>query len=123
MAYGELDMAGETLEAAVLRSVNAAADTGDLDEGIIETARRYAKAIDETEDVQVMCKSCGETAVPDKTARTKALYLGPHLVNALREMGLTPAARNQSKPSDRVDPRDEAMSEFERRREARKKAQ
>lgn len=121
VAYTPMDMEGETLEAALLRSVRAAADTGDLDEAIIETARRYAQAIDATENAVRVCKECGAEAVPDPTARTKALYLGPHFVNALREMGLTPAARNQSKPSEKVDPRDEALDELENRR-GRKRA-
>lgn len=122
MAYTDLDKHGSTLESAVLRSVDAATEISpaDIDEGIIEVARRYAKAIDDASNSELTCKHCGEEGLPDKQALTKALYLGPHLVNALRELGLTPAARHQAQPEERADPRDAAFDELERKREERK---
>lgn len=126
MAYNEFDLHPETLEAATLRSIQATGSTeheAALDEAIVETARRYARAIDLSESVKTRCRECGEVAVPDHTAKTKALYLGPHLVNALRELGLTPAARNQSSGGEQVDPADQAFNELKKRREARKAGQ
>lgn len=126
MAYNEFDLQPETLEAATLRSVKAAGSSAaeaSLDEAVVETARRYARAIDLSESVDTKCRECGSVAVPDHTAKTKALYLGPHLVNALRELGLTPAARNQAKGGEQVDPSDQAFNELKKRREARKAGQ
>lgn len=122
MSFTEMDMQGGTLEAAALRSVHAAADVGALDEAIVEILRRYARAIDVANEGHVTCQECGEDTVLDANAISRALYLGPHYVNALRELGLTPAARNQAKPSDRVDPRDEALDELESRRRGAKRA-
>jgi len=52
------------------------------DEALIAAGRRLAERID----------SAGATG--DSTAETKALYLVPHLLNVLRELGATPAARS-----------------------------
>lgn len=56
-------------------------DTRDADSAVIEAGRATAKQIDE--------------ALEHGTAyeRTKALYLLPHLMNVLRELGATPASR------------------------------
>lgn len=121
MSFSELDAQGETLEAALLRSVIAAGNAiSELDEGIVEAGRRYARQIDAVtgDEHEVKCKSCGEVAVPDTTAITKALYLGPHYVNALRELGLTPAARQQDAANgEQVDPADEAFNDLARRKQ------
>lgn len=122
MSFTDADAAGDSLEAALLRSVIAAGNSiGALDEGIVEAGRRYARQIDTVtgEPGEVKCRSCGEVAVPDTTSVTKALYLGPHYVNALRELGLTPAARQQDAArGEEIDPADEAFNDLEKRKRA-----
>lgn len=69
------------LEQAVLDSVSAkGSQVTDLDAALVELARSYARQID---------------LVPIDAGydRTKALYLGPHLLKALAELGCTPVAR------------------------------
>ena len=60
-------------------------DAEGIDAGLVEAARAIARNI----DFQVNYGTGMEA--------TKALYLLPHLVNLLREMGATPAARGQVK--------------------------
>lgn len=68
----------DSLAASVLRCVKAAGDTiGEKDQAVVDLAVRYALQID------AGINAGGQDA-------TKALYLGPHLVNALKELGLTP---------------------------------
>lgn len=68
----------ETLEAAVRACVDAAGDTiEEKDQGGVQLALRYARAID-------------EAGLEGGQTLTKALYLGPHLLNTLIELGLTP---------------------------------
>lgn len=67
-----------TLRASVLASVEAAGDAiGEKDRGAVDLALKYADAID----------AAAEVGGQDLT---KALYLGPHLLKALVELGLTP---------------------------------
>lgn len=54
---------------------------GDLDDALVEAGRKVADRIDEA------------TASGEGQEVTKALYLVPHLMNVLREMYATPAAR------------------------------
>jgi hypothetical protein len=51
------------------------------DQALVESGRRIAARIDSA------------TGSFDPTAETKAMYLVPHLMNVLRELGATPAAR------------------------------
>ena len=121
MSFSELDAQGESLEAALLRSVIAAGNAiSELDEGIVEAGRRYARQIDVVtgDEHKIKCRSCGEFAVPDMSQVTKALYLGPHYVNALRELGLTPAARQQDAANgEQIDPADEAFNDLAKRKQ------
>ena len=55
------------------------------DAGLVRLARTYADEID-----RAMREGEGQE-------RTKALYLGPHLTNVLREMHATPAARQAAR--------------------------
>lgn len=67
-----------SLAASVLRCVEQAGDTiAAKDQALVDLALRYAMRIDKGID------EGGQAA-------TKALYLGPHLLNTLRELGLTP---------------------------------
>lgn len=68
----------ESLVASVHKCVAAAGDEiAYKDQALVDLAMRYAVRIDDG------INEGGQNA-------TKALYLGPHLVNALRELGLTP---------------------------------
>lgn len=67
----------ETVDAAV-KDMTWLAST---DAATVALARTYAATIDDV------------LANGDDLARTKALYLGPHLLNALRALGGAPAER------------------------------
>lgn len=76
-------MANGSLVETFLTSVAAAGDRITMeDQALVDLGARYALQIDAGIDVG------GQAA-------TKALYLGPHLVNVCRELGLTPAARGE----------------------------
>ena len=67
-----------TLEDSVRAAVAAAGDHIEKkDRAGVELALRYARAID-------------EAGLEGGQTLTKALYLGPHLLNTLIELGLTP---------------------------------
>lgn len=68
------------LERAVEDSLASMTLTG-ADAGAMQLARTYAGQIDAV------------LATGDPYERTKALYLGPHLLNALSALGGTPAGR------------------------------
>jgi hypothetical protein len=77
------------LEASVLAAVRGMSWLEDTDQAGVELALTYARQIDravaEGEGVEV----------------TKALYLGPHLLNALRALGGTPLERKEiGEPED-----------------------
>lgn len=75
-------MSDGSLAESFMSAVNAAGDSiTAMDSALVDLGIRYALQIDAGIDAG------GQAA-------TKALYLGPHLVNLCREMGLTPAARN-----------------------------
>ncbi|AKC03029.1 hypothetical protein BH790_gp04 [Gordonia phage Gsput1] len=57
-------------------------------------ARAYADQIDAVIDGSHICKHCGEETSQSPEQITKALYLGPHLLNALRALGGTPEGRS-----------------------------
>lgn len=77
MSGGEFDGAG-ILEGAVLRAVQAAGISKDgKHSAAIEMALVYARQID-------------RVPVDAGQDRTKVLYLGPHFMNALNALGLTP---------------------------------
>lgn len=70
-----------SLAAGFLASVAAAGDSiTPKDQALVDLGVRYAIRIDAGID------EGGQAA-------TKALYLGPHLVNVCRELGLSPSAR------------------------------
>lgn len=64
-----------TLEAAVVAAVEQAAWITATDGPAVTLARHYAAVIDSADEPQ------------------KAAYLGPHLLNALKALGLSPEAR------------------------------
>ncbi|KAA8723003.1 terminase small subunit [Corynebacterium phocae] len=75
-------MDDNSLAASVARSVAARGqDIRPEDEAVIDLAMRYGHQIDSG------IAAGGQSA-------TKALYLGPHLLKTLNELGCTPAARN-----------------------------
>lgn len=70
-----------TLAASVMNAVYArGGDITDADQALVDLALRYADQID------AGIEAGGQDA-------TKALYLGPHLLNALRSLGCAPDAR------------------------------
>lgn len=77
MSGGEFDGAG-ILEGAVLRAVDAA--------GISKNGK-YSAAI---EMALVYARQIDRVPVDAGQDRTKVLYLGPHFMNALSALGLTP---------------------------------
>jgi hypothetical protein len=71
----------ESLQASVARAVAArGTDVRDEDQAAVDLAMRYAYQI------EAGVQAGGADA-------TKALYLGPHLLKALAELGCTPAGR------------------------------
>jgi len=80
------------LEAKVAESVKDLEEQGLLrasDKGLIELCRQYARRIDLALKAADTYPDSASLAV----AATKALYLGPHLLNALRALGATPGDR------------------------------
>lgn len=76
---------------SLLDSVNSAVEAAgdsitEKDQALVNLARKYAARIDEA------LLDGGQDA-------TKALYLGPHLTNALIELGLTPGGAAKAKAS------------------------
>lgn len=71
------------LTAAYDRTVDALALEGDVDAAVVAFGRRYCEQVD------------AASALGDPLAVTKALHLMPHVVNVLRELGATPAARGE----------------------------
>lgn len=55
-------------------------------------------------------------AVGDSVLVMKSLYLLPHLVNVLQQLGATPAAREQVMGAAEPEPRDNELAAFKRRR-------
>lgn len=79
-------LAGVPATSAMLESFEAtlaALEVRDVDASVIEAGRRIAMSID------------AAAGTGDRVAETKALYLIPHLMNVLRELGATPAAREE----------------------------
>jgi len=67
--------------AAFEQTVESSSQVGDVDAALVAAGRKIASRIDTA------------VASGEGTEVTKALYLAPHLVNILREMLATPAAR------------------------------
>lgn len=63
------------------QTIDALPDTMKQDTALIAMGRRYCEQID------------AATAFSDPTTTTKALYLMPNILNILKELGATPAAR------------------------------
>mgnify|MGYP001612755388 CR=1 FL=1 len=76
---------GESVMTEAFDKTVASLPTEPEDATIIASGRRIAERIDTA------------AASGDPTAETKALYLLPHLMNILRELGATPAARAELK--------------------------
>lgn len=76
---------GESVMTDAYDKTVAALDTEDVDASLLASGRRVAEQIDTA------------AASGDAMAETKALYLLPHLMNILRELGATPAARAELK--------------------------
>ncbi|RRD61641.1 hypothetical protein [Leucobacter sp. OH1287] len=81
----------------------------DVDEAAAETARRIAASIDAAADTG------------DRTVEMKALYLVPHLMNVLRELGATPEARGEVAKAavPAVVEGDDELAKFRRRKAAK----
>ncbi|NKZ90506.1 hypothetical protein GS966_11240 [Rhodococcus hoagii] len=95
-----------TLTDAVTESIGKMPWLKDADKGAIALAYAYAKQIDAA--VNGEGESSGYEA-------TKALYLGPHLLNALRALGGTPDGRAQLDVTEAVEG---ALSGIRRKRPA-----
>lgn len=63
---------------------------GPSDQAVVELALTYARRIDRA------------LALPGGEDATKALYLGPHLLAALRALGGAPLERRELGPAERV---------------------
>lgn len=72
----------ESLSMAVGGAIEAMPWIEPSDAGLVKLAKSYAAAIDEALDIG------GQDAV-------KGLYLGPHMLGALRELGGTPGSRKE----------------------------
>jgi len=70
----------ETLTSAVTGAIDAMPWIEPSDAGLVKLAKSYAAAIDQA------LEAGGQDAV-------KGLYLGPHLLGALRDLGGTPGSR------------------------------
>jgi hypothetical protein len=82
---------GHELRAAFDRSATTAQDLNpDMDAGLVEAGRKIADRVDEA------------TATGEGQEVTKALYLIPHMLNVLREMQATPAARTAAEVARQV---------------------
>ena len=89
-----------SLRASVLGSVAAAGTAiGIKDQAAVDLALKYADAID---------------AAAEKGGQelTKALYLGPHLLKALVELGLTPVKLPAAQESDTSTPKQAVTDEL-----------
>lgn len=100
--------------------------------GAPEGERRMRKAYDETvaaltttpmdqaliEGGRLICDQMDAAAVSgDLTWISKAIYLIPHLVNVLRELGATPAMREAVTGQSRLEqPKENELAEFKRKR-------
>ena len=71
------------LEASLTATVAAATWLKPTDKTALDLALTYARRID------------AALATGEGQEVTKALYLGPHLLNTLRELGMTPGARKE----------------------------
>lgn len=81
------------VEAAVLKAVDASGLMDDpRNSGAVAVALSYARQIDDSE------RASSED-------RTKALYLGPHLLKTLMTLGLTPGAASDDAPKTRGRPK------------------
>jgi hypothetical protein len=82
---------GHELRTAFDRSATTAQDLNpDVDAGLVEAGRKIADRVDEA------------TATGEGSEVTKALYLIPHMLNVLREMQATPAARAAAEAAKRL---------------------
>lgn len=98
-----------SLETSVRKSVEGMPWLAPSDHAAIELAATYAARIDEAVDTG------------DNALATKALYLGPHLLNTLRALGGTPEERKAltAGESQEVDPIDELKKKRAVRAQAR----
>lgn len=80
------------LEASVCEAIKDLEEQGLIrksDKGVIELCRQYARRI----DLALAQADLNPDSASLALAATKALYLGPHLLNALRVLGGTPGDR------------------------------
>lgn len=97
-----------SLETSVRKSVEGMPWLGPSDTAAIDLAAAYAAQIDSA------------VATGEGQDVTKALYLGPHLLNTLRALGGTPAERKAltSGETQEADPVDELKKKRARRSQA-----
>lgn len=76
-------------------------ELSEVDAAVVATARRIAQSID------------AAAGTGDRTLEMKALYLVPHLMNVLRELGATPAVRGELKAAAGAAVTVKAVDEFE----------
>ena len=98
-----------SLRAAVEAAVDAMPWLTDVDRGAVTLARAYAAQID-----RILVDPVIREERPELI--TKALYLGPHLLNALKELGGTPVGRGAALATGRkASPVEEALKGFQDR--------
>lgn len=91
ITYGQ-PFSGEiyVLETQVLKAIDSMKWLTEADEGLVALALQYARRIDNA--LKIADQSDPKDSVAQQGA-TKALYLGPHLVNALKALGGSPGDR------------------------------
>jgi len=96
-------VAYRTMRTAVAASFKASTAITEADAGAQFLALSYADAID----------MARKTALEDPAGFQKALFLGPHIINALRALGCTPDGREQAGPDAHVDPAAAALASLQ----------
>lgn len=107
------DVTAGPLEAALAKAVVAATWLKESDMGAVELAAVYARRIDHGTREFID----GEI---DSTAYNKVLYLGPHVLNTMKAIGLSPVER--LKIMEAVGPVKEADAVDELKHRRRKRA-
>lgn len=96
---GVADAGLTPLTVAFDRTIDSLTIDRDVDAALVAMGRRYCEQID------------AASGLGDPLAVTKALHLMPHVVNVLRELGATPAARGEVMAAARGDGADASPAE------------
>ena len=96
--YEPVGRVGRALET----SIEAMDWLTDADDAAVETARYFARVVD------------AAAGTGDPQMMIKAVNFGPHLMNVLRDLGATPAARGElgKSAAEEVDPAEKLLSDL-----------